>query len=203
MAGACPSKKTGGGAYIMVIAASLMVFSLVLAAFTITTSSRNITARYGYFYAMYDIAVAGNQQAFFLLKNELSHRREYITSLAQQYAYEHTGYALLYRQFFIDKITPYLSAELRRYFPYGEGTTYRRSWTLSANFSSYDISVTDTFYATTVVSSRASDGFMINTTVHRQAGNQPAISARVQSNVDWKELDYYTLTMVELLRIAD
>jgi hypothetical protein len=63
-----------GNAYVLVIVASLLVLTLVLTVLTVTAVSRQITARYGYFYGMYDLAVAGNAQVFYLIKQEYPHR---------------------------------------------------------------------------------------------------------------------------------
>jgi hypothetical protein len=61
-------KKTRGNAYILVVVASLAVLSISLAALTITATSRNITGQYQNFFGLYDLAVAGNEQAFYAIK---------------------------------------------------------------------------------------------------------------------------------------
>lgn len=53
----------------MVVVASLAVLTLVLATLSITAASRNITSRYENFFGLYDIAVAGNEQALFSLQD--------------------------------------------------------------------------------------------------------------------------------------
>ncbi|MCL2198416.1 MAG: hypothetical protein FWB80_05795 [Defluviitaleaceae bacterium] len=63
-------KSTRGGAYILVVMSSLLILTLVLTALTVTATSRNITARYGYFHGMYDLAVAGNEQVFLLMQQK-------------------------------------------------------------------------------------------------------------------------------------
>jgi hypothetical protein len=61
-------KKTRGNAYILAVIASLAVLSVSLAALTITATSRNITGQYQNVFGLYDLAVAGNEQAFYAIK---------------------------------------------------------------------------------------------------------------------------------------
>ena len=61
-------KRTSGSAYILVVVASLLILTLVLTALTVTASSRRLTSRYEEFFSLYDLAVAGNEQAFYLMQ---------------------------------------------------------------------------------------------------------------------------------------
>jgi len=61
-------KSQKGGAYIMVLAATMMILVLVSIALTVTAVSRRVTARYAYYIGLTDLAVAGNEQALFLLR---------------------------------------------------------------------------------------------------------------------------------------
>jgi hypothetical protein len=63
-------KTNSGGAYIIVIVAVLVVLTVVTAVLCVTAASRDVTARYGDFFGMYDLAAAGNERAFFIIQNE-------------------------------------------------------------------------------------------------------------------------------------
>ena len=60
-------KARKGNAYIMVMVASMALLLLVSTALLITAGSRQMTARYPDFFGLYDLAVAGNERAVFLL----------------------------------------------------------------------------------------------------------------------------------------
>ncbi|MCL1884316.1 MAG: hypothetical protein FWF81_11285 [Defluviitaleaceae bacterium] len=61
-------KKIRGNAYIMVITITLFVLALLLTVLTVTALSRNITARYSDFYGLHDLAIGGNEQVLYLIK---------------------------------------------------------------------------------------------------------------------------------------
>jgi len=61
-------KLTLGSAYVLVVVASLLILTLVLTTLTVTAASRRITARYEEIFSLYDLAVAGNEQAFYLMQ---------------------------------------------------------------------------------------------------------------------------------------
>jgi hypothetical protein len=64
-------KNERGNAYLFVIAASLLILMLVTAALLVTVSSRRITAPYPDFAGLYDMAVAGNEQALIFLRERV------------------------------------------------------------------------------------------------------------------------------------
>ncbi|MCL1862604.1 MAG: hypothetical protein FWF78_03445 [Defluviitaleaceae bacterium] len=146
-------KSTHGGAYVIVVMSSLIILTLVLTALTVTVASRNITARYGYFYGMYDLAVYGNDLVF---------------SMMQQTEYE----------------------DLHFYF-----SNFSHAWELGINIGD----IRDEFFANTTTRP-TTGGFYITTLIQRYA-DEFFHEMEVRSRV--KILDDYTLSVVELLRIAD
>ena len=64
-------KARKGNAYIMVMVATMAILLVVFTALTITISSRQMTGRYPDFYGLYDLAVAGNEHAIFLLNEDI------------------------------------------------------------------------------------------------------------------------------------
>ena len=57
-----------GSAYLFVVVAVLMVTMLAAAALAVTIAGRRVSARYVEFAGLYDLAVAGNEQALFSLR---------------------------------------------------------------------------------------------------------------------------------------
>lgn len=64
-------RNKNGGVYLFVLVVMLSVTMLVSAALAVTAASRRITARYGEFSSLFDLAVAANEQALFDLQNTL------------------------------------------------------------------------------------------------------------------------------------
>ncbi|MCL1842651.1 MAG: hypothetical protein FWF79_02440 [Defluviitaleaceae bacterium] len=202
----------------MVITVSMLILSLALAVLTVTAASSRITARYGYFHGMYDLAVAGNEQAFYVIRRGLRRHSEGAHERVQAQILEtRPGYILppgYYMRLFIAEILPDLRAEIADNFTRA-GAEFWHEWQLSAEFFLPDgVSVRDDFSGvTSIVERPGSTGeFYIRTRVG---------TAFVQSRVIWNLfigceffcpingvfyincLDYSSPEMLELLRIAD
>jgi len=67
-------KSKHGGAYLMVLTATMLMLILVAIVLAVTAVSRRLTAFYSYNYGLYDLAVSGNEQALFLLEQEWESR---------------------------------------------------------------------------------------------------------------------------------
>lgn len=186
----------------MVVVASLMVLTLVLAVLSVTVASRRITARYEYFFGMYDLAVAGNEQAFYMLNRAFLRERE-AAHLRAEIRYATSFFAENFFEIFLEEIMAELNAELAANFQtvLFEDFQYRREWAVGIFFEVADgTDIHDDFRAATTATNLA-DGFYIHTTIRKYADGTPGTGAVVRSRI--KILDYSTLTMVELLRIAD
>ena len=183
-----PLKSRQGGAYIMVLTVAMLLIALVLSVLTVTINSRRVTARYGYFFGLYDLAVAGNEQVFFILRRGLSVYREAANARPGP---------------FIQEIMPDLRRELALHMN-PAANSYNYSWGLALDISTYSADTADRYQATTAVYIR-SNYFLIRTNIHKYIGTRPGVTAVVQSEVRFLRncLDYYTLKMVELLRVAD
>ena len=205
-------KSRQGGAYIMVVIAALAVFVLIFAVLNITAASRNITGRYAEFYGLYDISVAGNEQALYVIERGLERNRA--TALAR--AHENgTG--------FRTEIMPLLRNELANYFRSvntADGPGYEHRWGLSLRFTKADTVEENEFRALTTVIPLANGTFGVTTIVYENyyrtvfgitfTERRDLIETR--SNIIWRTpqgnenymnfLDYYTVEMVELMRIS-
>jgi len=79
-------KSQKGNAYILVMMAAMAMLLLVSATLLVTANSRQATARYTHFAGLYDLAVAGNQQALVLLQQGgMNNLRQYFTPQRQEY----------------------------------------------------------------------------------------------------------------------
>ena len=221
----------------MVLTTAMLLLTLVLAVLSVTINSRRITARYEYFFGLYDLAVAGNEQAYYTILQALALHSNYAHNRAQARAVQsiHENPARLitdgdryilyppdyYLRLFIQEITPHLRQEIRRYFPPHQ-LEYRRFWGITLDFgiaaNSGNLEIQDTYQATTTITPEGG-AFVITTRIYKYIGEDPGRVAVVQSRLRWLSpergeeyangrlninyLDYYTLEMVELLRIAD
>ncbi|MCL2386435.1 MAG: hypothetical protein FWC89_02690 [Defluviitaleaceae bacterium] len=234
----CSKKSSRGNASVMVVVISMVVLTLVLTVLTVTVISRQVTGRYGYFYGLYDLAVAGNEQAFYVLERGLllhqnaAHSEAQARVLANLDAFtsfdQGSGrYYIVpsgrYSDLFVDEMMLLLWGEIRHYFVRtrrGNVDMYVREWGLALELDSGHV-VRDEFWAETRVVLRNGGGFVITTEIRKFTGSVSSVAAVVQSEVVWclpsggeyfdaysgkiniNFLDYYTITMVELMRIAD
>jgi len=207
----------------MVMIAALAMLMLVFAALFITRSSRQVTARYGYFVGLYDLAVAGNEQALFLLWQGVEANRELINERANERTSEN---GLTYKSIFIEEAMPFAIASLRTYFTV-VGLQYQRNWGVKINFDMPEgHTLEDNYQATTTVSI-TDYGFLVATRISKYIGTTQGFPVVVEAGIVWVNtdctciilpnittgdssnnilincLDYYTLAMVELLRVAD
>jgi len=179
----------------MVVIATMAVLVLASTALLITVNSRQITARYGYHVGLYNMAVAGNEQVLHLLNRAVYNNRAVI---------------LLSDDNFTQAAMPFAIAGLREYFdPYL--ARYRRDWETQVCFSSADETILRDKYTATTIVSVESNGFFVRTQVWKYTNGNHSHYVLVTSRIQWpiwpenypKNLDYYTLEMVELMRIAD
>ena len=205
-----------GHAYFLVLIATMAMFVSISVVLYVTVNSRQATARYGDFVGRYDLAIAGNEQAFFLLRQGFEINRDVIINqvYAQIQASANpltinkeaalTAAALSHMQ---ANLSPYFDAHLRRI------------WNFDITFEMADnLIVQDRFHATTIVfpGETARDIFTIRTEIARYVNAVRGHPITIRSRTVWQHpgcncinlsdiancLDYYTLAMVELLRGA-
>ena len=166
-----------GGAYIMTLTVAMLLFTLVLSVLTITATSRRVTERYGYFFGIYDIAVAGNEQVFLVFQQAFENYREYAESVEAM------------MQYLQNTVPP------------------SRSWGLTLDFNMVsepqNIIIQDRFHGTTTVNPCwSTHTFTIRTYIYEYIGLHRISRVFVQSQIPVICLDYCTLEMVELLRVS-
>jgi len=187
------NKSQKGNAYIMVIMVALVILMLASVSLIITASSRRMTARYRYFTGLYDLAVAGNEQALFLLRQGVDTNRELIRELVQDRVFEDLDSNIVYynRQFqvmardiFIEEAAPFAIANLQAYFsPYG--LNYRRIWGMNVGFvMPGGYIVEDRYQAATIVST-GGQRFAVNTSIIKYTNEVRSHPALVEAGIVW------------------
>lgn len=171
-------KNNKGRAYIFVLIASLAIIGTVGILLHVSNTSRATTARY--IPGLYDLAVGA---------------KEIVLGVLSQNIHAHTTLADKHQQAILDLNThiPGLNAQWQLYINYMAQSELARQ-------DEYTISVNVTILA---------DSFLISTTVVKTVENQELSSLRppvvATARAIWRQnaLDYYTLEVVEFIRVAN
>ena len=158
-------KSQQGSAYIVVLTATMLMLLLVAVTLSLTAASRRIGAHRENYVGMYDLAVAGNEQALFLLRQDFYNNR--IGIHAQAWAQlltetpitiVHTGTGLVldthaairYREIFLQQAMSSISANMGNVFT-PAGLYFNLSWGLEATTIVDERTVVDSFSAVTTL----------------------------------------------------
>ncbi|MCL2378778.1 MAG: hypothetical protein FWC77_06605 [Defluviitaleaceae bacterium] len=211
------SKAHRGSAYITVFAATMIILMLATVVLSVTAVSRRITARYSDYIGLYDLAVAGNEQAFFLLRQAFNARNDDITSRAWQrlkdeehisFIYHVAGLRLdvatseRFRNIFVAEAMGDLRAGMGNIFS-RHFFMYQRVWGLDAVIDTDERTISDSYRAATTLCA-AADRFHIDTVIQRYEGEYLGVRAIVESSIIWTNyglrefiLDAYTIYRLE------
>jgi len=205
-------KSNAGGAYITVLVAFMAVLSLVLVPLTLASISRNTTARYQYFSGLYEMAVAGNEVALFLVRDVA---RETVRDAHEVGDYfigidEHGVTKCMHPHSFFDgsltdEVRIKVSEAIRMHF--GEA----REWEIGVQVQNRELA--DVYFGRTTIT-EAESGYRVMTSVTKSVGDTMGRAAVVESVLTWRLpgasegemincLDYYVPTMLELMRISN
>jgi len=174
----------------MVLVATMFILMLAAIALTVTTVSRRTTARYFYHVGLFDLAVSGNEQAFFLLNHEWPALRHdayvqaliHIASMDGMLAYLHGTVHLtpegqtVFRDIFANIATGMLHGHVPA----------RLTWSLDANLHTEFGIIRDDYRAITNLAMWGSR-FAVDTTVRRYENNVPGTPAVVGASIEWVE----------------
>ena len=180
-----------GNAYLMVLIISMLILMTVSIALTITITSRRVTARYSYFAGLYDIAVAGKEEVLFVLRRGVQ-RHQY--SLLPQVSAHNT-----------EESSAFLTAQLDTYFT-PTLNAHQHNWEVTILFTLENgITILDRFQGSTTIR-RGGQEFFLHTIVYKYTNNIRGYPTEAEATIIWQmcenNIDYYTLEMVELKRIA-
>jgi hypothetical protein len=166
-----------GNAYLFVVIAVLMITALAGAVLTVTAAGRRTSERYKHFEGLYDLAVAGNEQAFFALQDAL-----------------HAALALLDNEDDYENDNPDPADIITILRPVAQAAS--RPWQVTV--------LNEDFIGVTTVTELNPSGliFRIQTEVYR-ASNWPVTRVKTTVRADIEILDGNTLRMVHSRRITN
>jgi len=210
------SKTRRGGAYISVLAATMLIIMLAAIVLSVTAVSRRLTARYSDTIGLFDLAVAGNEQAFFLLRQPIDSHKEEISYNAWArvvddpllgFTYYYGSLLLdeptsiIYRQFFIEEAQKLLSVALGNNFTRVH-FDYHLAWGLDTAIDAGEHVIHALYQAETIVS--PGNAFNVTTTTRRNIGDYLSIPIAVQASIIWTAserraivLDAHTILTLE------
>jgi len=205
----------------------MLIIMLAAVVLSVTTVSRRVTARYPDYVGLYDLAVAGNEQALFLLRQAFDPMREYIINRVWQRAVSENIIVFMYyngglrlhapeppasdtsfsrgqfRRIFIEEAMRDLEPAMGDIF-YRVFFDYRLNWGIDAAISAGGFAISDSYRATTNISV---DGnrFNLDTHVRRDMGDYTGAQATVEASIIWTVagqreiiLDAYTIVALVL-----
>ena len=193
-------KSRHGGAYIMVLAATMLMLLMVVLALSVTTLSRRTTARYSYYMGLYDLAVSGNGQALFLLRQIVSDDDIYLNAwnrmlnspdIPISLVNEAVGFSMdgptaeRFGQIFHEEMRRAIGGAFARV-RVGE---YRLIWGLDATIEFDEITISDSYTAFTHLFIR-SDHFLVTTRIHRYINDEPSHYTLVEAAINWDTAGY-------------
>ena len=194
-------KSRHGGAYIMVLASTMLMLLIVVLALSVTALSRRVTAHYSYYIGLYDLAVSGNEQALFLLSQIASNDDIYINAWNRMLnspdipitlVHEAVGFSMdgptaeRFGQIFHEEIRAALGGVFARAGING----YRLVWGLDAAIEFDEITISDSYGATTNLLP-GSNRFSVSTSIHRYIDdNTHSHAALVEAAIIWAATGY-------------
>ena len=200
-------KKTHGGAYIMVLVATMAMFLLIYAALAVTARSRETTARHEHFANLYDLAVAGNEHVLRELNQYLAENRNEILEILEiLHPFDENPPD---RTAIITTAIPVLNRAIT--------ANQTRTWTITVDYTpNRGATIRDHYRATTTIENLSvanpTERITVSTTVHTYIGEILwPVATEVEATIYWREiiwledinfLDDSMLAMVELMRIA-
>jgi len=210
-----------GQAYFMVLIATMAMFVSISVVLIITANSRNTTGRYADFIGRYDLAIAGNEQALFLLMQGFETNRDLIINQAYMQILADADPLTVNKEAALTAAAlPVMQANLLLYFDEYMFNDYQRTWNFEVNFEMADnLLMQDRFHATTTIETNLSGVgiFRVTTVIARYIDAIRGHPIAVRAHIVWQHpgcsctnlsdiancLDYYTLAMVELLRLSN
>jgi len=188
----------------------MLIIMLAAAALSITAVSRRITAHYSDYVGLFDLAVAGNEQALFLLRQAAQPQYENAYTRAWQRAvdeniivleYHNGGLRLQYnsnwrphdplcsrRQFeriFAEEGMHDLRPVMRDIFS-PVHSDYRLAWGIEASIEAGEFAITDSYGAVTNISAiNTNNRINLHTYIHRYNGDTPGVQFQVNASIIW------------------
>ncbi|MCL2361935.1 MAG: hypothetical protein FWC73_09005 [Defluviitaleaceae bacterium] len=218
-------KSRRGGAYLMVLTATMLMLILVAIALTVTAVSRRLTSFYAYNAGLYDLAVSGNEQVLFLLRQELDSRSDAAKLRALiQIVGEGTiiffddgfrlaeSYGPAFRTAFINEAMQELNSIIGNIIPHTvqqETHTWRfLPWDLDLAVETEYSDMRSLYRARTIFRPSASDRFLVRTNIRKIVDDVAGFPTEVEASIIWSNtgyreiaLDAYTIFILESIGV--
>lgn len=209
-------KNRRGGAYIMVLTVTMLVLMLAAVVLSVTAISRRLTSRYTYIVGLYDLAVSGNEQALFLMRQAFAGHEEAvrIRALARVLAEPTTVLSLInigfsndglssealmneglqldqastarFHQIFAEEAMNVLRPILEDIFTKVD-SDYRLTWNLGVEIMADERTVADSYLAiTTIVPGQ--HNLTVRTNVRNYIDGIPGFPAVVRATIIWSPI---------------
>jgi len=212
-------KSRKGSAYISILAATMLIIMLAAVILSITAVSRRLTAHYSDYIGLYDLAVAGNEQALFLLiqsldanRNDISYRAwqqlktdEYIAFIPTDGGLKLDTYLRgEFGRIFIEKAMNALRDTMHENFN-RHLFMYQLEWGIDTIIDTSTRTIMDSYSAvTTLYACETCFRFHIDTGIRRYTGDDPGTQAIVEATINWRHaglqemvLDAYTMFILK------
>jgi len=193
-----------GSTYIFVLMVMLTLFLMITAVIGVTAAGRRISGHYVQFAGLYDLALAGNERAFFLLRQEVERHNQTINERVKQRIYEDGIEShLLYRDgrfllgdYFLRLFREEKNAVLTDFLVsnFSQGI-FRdaRGRTYTGRYFSYSLNVgTGTYDVRTYLFEPRLSGYRVRSTARKFIGDQPGTTTAVYGRIDWPVLIHQT-----------
>ena len=213
------SKSRRGGAYITVLTVTMVLLMIGAVVLSITAVSRRVSASYSYFVGLFDMAVAGNEQAFFLLRPHVATQRETVNEQAwERFLAEATVIGLVYdnggfnlddatrnefRRVYNEVAVQSLSSKLVNISDFtNHHFDFRLEWDVETVIDTGEAIISDSYSAVTTLMPRIGY-FRVFTRVHRYIAGNPGVPVYVDAVINWAPagrreiiLDGYTIDIL-------
>jgi len=217
------SKNKHGGAYLMVLTATMLMLILVAIALTITAVSRRLTAFYAYKTGLYDLAVSGNEQVLFLLEQSWEPRSDAVKLRAllqivseDTVIYYNNGFRIssTYAANFQSAFIREAMAEMQTIMDSGfqrvtilfrwlqavqsnENLTWNiHSWDINLNIISAEQELSGFYRARTIMRPHGNnDRILLRTNVRKYVDGTHGVPAEVEASIIWHRTAYREIAL--------
>lgn len=203
-----------GSAYAYIFIVTMLLSTVIAVTLAVTAASRRVTAQYPYYAGLYDLAVAGNEQALRVLRTEIESQRSAIqarvyeqiaqTDMRSHLVYQNKTfymafpknkyYAALYSRYANETAVQYLADTCTR-----TGVQYKTTSSVTVSLYEPDVQampgspktpfVTEVYQLTTLYTPH-SGGFTVSTSVSKSTDGQDSFPCTVEAELIWPDLPH-------------
>ena len=185
-----------GSAYIFVLMIMLTLFLLITSVLALTASSRRISSHYIQFAGLYNLALAGNERALLLLRDEVSHHAQAMAeevrlrlhdgSIEDHLVFYNNEFVLrghfiqLFREEKNRLVADFFADNLRRGF-FHDAFGHR----LLLYYFSYDLTISTGTYHVRTAFEPIGSGYRVRTRANKTQNGGPGVDTLVYGIIEW------------------